>query len=58
MLLHTRFFLGVPRYTQTFFKFFTSSGVNLSVPRFNLNWMKNSFPVTKLLKPGIHLNQT
>ena len=28
------------------------SGVNLSIPKFNLDWM------IKLLRSGIHLNQT
>ena len=49
LLLYKSLFCGGPRYIRDFFSFKVStynlrgSGVNLSMPRFNLNWMKNSF---------------
>ena len=49
LLLYKSLFCEGPRYIRDFFSFKDStynlrgSGVNLSMPRFNLNWMKNSF---------------
>ena len=49
LLLYKSLFCNGPGYIRHFFSFEDStynlrgSGVNLSMPRFNIKWMKNSF---------------